>query len=478
MDFNIHQQHILQSRKSLIATYLCHIFDTLNDGIYITDKNGVTLAVNSMYENLTGLKAADLLGKNVSELVETGIFDMALNPEVVENKKTVTAVQINRKTRKVVLIAHPIFDYDDDVEMVVTYVRDIALISQLKDQVAAQRELIDSFQQSIKQDGSALYLTPKSKIMQKLFKQVHKVGNTDATVLYLGETGVGKDVMAKELHRNSARKDKSFFKVDCTCIPENLIESELFGYAPGAFSGADSRGKLGLFEMADKGTLFLDEIGELPLSMQGKLLRVLQDGEIQRIGATAAKKIDVRVIAATNRDLAGEVEQGNFRSDLFYRLQVAVISIPPLRERGEDLLELIYFFIKQFNTRYKRKVTLSSMAEEVMLNYAWPGNLRELENLIHSLVVTCDNNMIQVEDLPASMVAKSTVERTCRAVNMGVDDFSGKNFKEIMTELEIQILKNAVSVYGSIPKAAKALDLNRSTVFRKLQKAGFTEKEK
>ncbi|WP_462325380.1 sigma-54 interaction domain-containing protein [Desulfoplanes sp.] len=478
MTSNIHQEHILQERKSLISTYLCHIFDTLNDGIYITDKNGVTLAVNSMYENLTGLKARDLLGKNVAELVETGIFDLALNPEVVQKKKTVTAVQINSKTRKVVLVAHPIFDYDDDVEMVVTYVRDIALISQLKDQVSAQRQLIDSFQQNIKQDNSSLYLTPKSKAMQRLFKQVRKVAKTDATVLYLGETGVGKDVMAKELHTNSPRKDKSFFKVDCTCIPENLIESELFGYAPGAFSGADSKGKLGLFEMADKGTLFLDEIGELPLAMQGKLLRVLQDGEIQRIGATSAKKINVRVIAATNRNLAEEVEKGNFRSDLFYRLRVAVINIPPLRERSEDLIELIYFFIKQFNRRYKRQVTLSSMAEEIMLNYAWPGNLRELENLIHSLVVTCDNNMIQVEDLPASMVAKSTVESTSETVNIGLGDCSGKSFKEIVTEFETHILKNAVQIHGSIPKAAKALDVNRSTVFRKLQKAEHMEVQK
>jgi len=477
MNTNVHQQHILQERKKLIATYLCNIFDTLNDGLYITDKEGVTLAVNSMYENLTGLRAEDLLGKNVQTLVETGIFDLALNQEVVLKKKTLTAVQINRKTRKVVLVAHPIFDYDDDVEMVVTYVRDIALISQFKDQVAAQRQLIDSFQQNIKQEESSLYLTPKSKIMQKLFTQIHKIAKTDATVLYLGETGVGKDIMAKELHKNSNRRDNSFVKVDCTCIPENLIESELFGYAAGAFSGADSKGKRGLFEIADKGTLFLDEIGELPLPIQGKLLRVLQDGEIRRVGATFTKKINVRIIAATNRDLAREVEKGNFRSDLFYRLQVAVINIPPLRDREEDLLELIYFFIKQFNARYKRQVTLCSMAEEVMRNYAWPGNLRELENLIHSLVVTCDNNMIQVDDLPTAMVTKSTVDSTCKVINMNLNDFNGKNFKGIMAEVETQLLKNAVSVYGSIPKAAKALGLNRSTVFRKLQKTECVDTE-
>jgi transcriptional regulator with PAS, ATPase and Fis domain len=297
-------------------------------------------------------------------------------------------------------------------------------------------------------------------------------------VLFLGETGVGKDVMARELHNNSDRKDNALVKVDCTCIPENLIESELFGYAPGSFSGADPKGKPGLFEMADKGTLFLDEIGELPLPMQAKLLRVLQDGEIQRIGATSAKKVNVRVIAATNRDLAEEAENGVFRRDLFYRLQVAVINIPPLRERGEDILELISFFFDQFNARYKRRVRLSAMAEELMLNYAWPGNLRELENLVHSLVVTCDSNMVQVEDLPCAVVAKSSAEDSRKTITMGLGDFKGKDFKGIMGQLETQILKNAVSAYGSIPKAAKALGLNRSTVFRKLQKAEPAEAEK
>ncbi|WP_338669044.1 sigma-54 interaction domain-containing protein [Pseudodesulfovibrio methanolicus] len=474
----VHQQHILQERKSFIATYLCHIFDTLSDGLYITDKNGITLAVNSMYENLTGLKSGDLLGKNVADLVAQGVFDLALNGEVVQTKKTVTAVQVNRNNRKVILIAHPIFDYDDDVEMVVTYVRDIALISQLKNQVSAQRQLIDSFQYGIRQEDSSLYLNPKSAVMRELFRQLHKIAKTDATVLFLGETGVGKDVMARELHNNSTRKDNPLVKVDCTCIPESLIESELFGYAPGAFSGADPKGKPGLFEMANKGTLFLDEIGELPLPLQGKLLRVLQDGEIQRIGATAAKKVNVRVVAATNRDLAEETENGDFRSDLFYRLQVAVINIPPLRERGEDLLELISFFFEQFNTRYKRRVRLSAMAEELMLNHAWPGNLRELENLVHSLVVTCDSNMIQVADLPCSIVAKSSAGDSRKTVTFGLSDFNGLDFKEIMGQLEIQILKDAVSAYGSIPKAAQALGLNRSTVFRKLQKAEPVESER
>ncbi len=470
MSFPLVHQHILQARKDLIASHLCHVFDSLNDGLYITDNNGITIAVNAMYENLTGLKAANLLGKNVSELVEKGVFSVALNGEVVQTKKTVTAVQVIHKGRKVLLVANPIFDYDNDVEMVVTYVRDIELMSHLKNQVSTQLQLIESFRQGVTPTSSSLYLTPKSKLMRDLFQQVQRIAKTDATVLCLGETGVGKDVMARELHRQSDRKDNALIKVDCTCIPENLIESELFGYAPGAFSGADPKGKRGLFEAADKGTLFLDEIGELPLLLQGKLLRVLQDGEIQRIGATSTKKINVRVIAATNRDLADEVNKGNFRRDLYYRLMVAVLHIPPLRERGEDLLELMHFFIQQFNNRYKRSIRLSALAEEIMLNYEWPGNLRELENLIHSLVVTCDNNIIQVEDLPNSISGKpGDTESSCLDLPLDIAQFKGQSFKDIMKHYEVQLLKNAISVYGSIPKAAKALGLNRSTVFRKLQ---------
>lgn len=478
MNFPLVQpQHILQARKELIVDHLCHVFDSLNDGLYITDNKGVTIAVNAMYENLTGLKAANLLGKNVSELVEKGVFSVALNGEVVQTKKTVTAVQVIHKGRKVLLVANPIFDYDNDVEMVVTYVRDIELMSHLKNQVSTQLQLIESFRQGVTQASSSMYLTPKSKIMQDLFQQIRRIAKTDATVLCLGETGVGKDVIAKELHKYSARKESALIKVDCTCIPENLIESELFGYAPGAFSGADPKGKQGLFEAADKGTLFLDEIGELPLLLQGKLLRVLQDGEIQRIGATCVKKINVRVIAATNRDLADEVKNGNFRRDLYYRLMVAVVHIPPLRERGEDLLELIHFFIQQFNNRYKRSIRFSAMAEEIMLNYEWPGNLRELENLIHSLVVTCDNNIIQVDDLPYSISGKKNdAESSRQDKTLNIETFKGKTFKEIIKHYEIQILKDAISAYGSIPKAAKALGVNRSTVFRKLQKAEEPEK--
>lgn len=470
-------RRISPKQKYIISSYLCHIFDTMNDGLYITNKEGKTLSVNVMYENLTGLKAEDLIGKNVKELVDQGVFDTALNSKVVNTKQSATAVQMTEKGRKVILMAHPIFDYDEDVDLVVTFVRDIALISQLKDQVAAQKQLIEQYKHGIQHKNDSPYFEPSSDVMVRLFSQIRRVAKTDATILFLGETGVGKDVMAREVHEKSHRRDQPFFKVDCTSIPENLVESELFGYAPGAFSGADSRGKIGMFEMADRGTLFLDEMGELPLSMQAKLLRVLQNSEIQRVGATKAKKIDVRIIAATNRNLEEEVKAGRFRSDLFYRLQVAVIEIPPLRERGEDVLAMLHFFRKLFNNKYKRNLMISAKAEEVMLGYRWEGNIRELENLMHSLAVTTKDERIELRHLPSRMF--DSVGSICKSDQLGFDiaEEEGKDLKTIMAEIEARYLQHAIERHGSITKAAEALKVNRTTVFRKLKRIGVTNED-
>ncbi|CCH48389.1 sigma-54 interaction domain-containing protein [Pseudodesulfovibrio piezophilus] len=470
-------RRIASKNKYLISSYLCQVFDTMRDGLYITDNKGETLTVNEMYENLTGLKSEDIVGKNVKDLVESGVFDLALNAKVVQTKKAATAVQMTNKGRKVVLMAHPIFDYDEDVELVVTFVRDIALISQLKEQVVAQKQLINKYKHEIQQHNESLY-QPSSSVMVDLYDQVRRVARTDATILFLGETGVGKDVMAREVHEKSTRKGQPFLKVDCTSIPENLIESELFGYAPGAFSGADSRGKAGMFEMADKGTLFLDEIGELPLSMQSKLLRVLQNSEIQRVGATRARQIDVRIIAATNRDLEEEVRQGNFRSDLFYRLHVAVIRIPPLRERGEDIHAMLFYFRKQFNTKYKRNLKLSAKVEEAMLNYRWDGNIREMENLMHSLAVTTHDERVELRHLPMRMLDSSAMQCEPGQIGFDIENEQGKDFKTIMAEVEAQYLLHAIERYGSMTEAAERLKINRTTIFRKLKKVGLSGDER
>lgn len=485
-------RRISPKQKYLICSYLCHIFDTMSDGLYITNKNGMTLSVNAMYENLTGLKAEDLIGKNVKDLVETGVFDLALNSKVVKTKKAATAVQQTNMGRKVVLMAHPIFDYDEDVELVVTFVRDIALISQLKDQVAAQKQLIEQFKHEIHQMNDSLYLEPSSEVMVNLFSQIKRVAKTDATILFLGETGVGKDVMAREVHDKSQRKDEPFFKVDCTSIPENLVESELFGYAPGAFSGADSRGKVGMFEMADRGTLFLDEIGELPLSMQAKLLRALQNGEIQRVGATKAKNIDVRIIAATNRDLRSLVAQGLFREDLFYRLNVVPIRIPPLRERIDDIPDLVTHFLGLAADSGLPAKRIGADALTALKSHHWPGNVRELENLVQRVCA-----LYAGEDVTADVIEKEL--RGFETVAPGADAGDGNGLSDaierhlakyfaahgdalpppglygrLLKELERPLIVMALSAtHGNQIKAAALLGLNRNTLRKKMRDLGL-----
>jgi transcriptional regulator with PAS, ATPase and Fis domain len=345
-------------------------------------------------------------------------------------------------------------------------------MSQLRDQIAAQNKLLEQLRTNVQYiNEESIQKFPlngfKSREMVHLTKLIEKIAATDAAVLVLGETGVGKEFFARSIHRASPRGDKTFFKVDCTTIPENLIESELFGYAAGAFSGANVKGKPGLFEMADHGTLFLDEIGELPLAMQVKLLRVLQDQEILPVGSTRVRKVDVRIIAATNSDLEKNVEEGRFRSDLYYRLRVAVLSIPPLRNRREDIMPLAHHFLNKYAARYKKEVHFGSTIEDVFINYRWPGNIRELENLIASQVVTCERDVIEAADLTGCKLNKSCE----RKLNLyETIEARNRSLKEIVQDLEREILSGAIEVHGSMAKVAEVLKIDRSTIFRKLKR--------
>jgi PAS domain S-box-containing protein len=455
-----------------IETYFDSILDVLSDGIYVSDRDGNTLKVNTMYEKLIGLKREDLVGRKVQDLVKEGVFDVVLNPQIVKTGQPATSVQTTKKGQKLILNGHPIFDEEGKVALVVTFVRDVTVMSQLRDQIADQKKLLEQLRTNVQYiNEESIQKFPlngfKSREMVHLTKLIEKIAATDAAVLILGETGVGKEFFARSIHRASPRGDKTFFKVDCTTIPENLIESELFGYAAGAFSGANVKGKPGLFEMADQGTLFLDEIGELPLAMQVKLLRVLQDQEILPVGSTRVRKVDVRIIAATNSDLEKNVEEGRFRSDLYYRLRVAVLSIPPLRNRREDIMPLARHFLNKYATRYKKQVHFGSDIEAFFINYRWPGNIRELENLIASQVVTCERDTIEVSDLTGCKLdeigeRKRNLYETIEARN--------RSLKEIVQDLEREILSGAIAVHGSMAKVAEILKVDRSTIFRKLKR--------
>ena len=443
-----------------LSDYWDSIMDVLDDGIYITDRLGKTLMVNRRYEELTGLKRDDLVGRTVKELVKEGKFDVVLNPDIVKTGMPKTVIQTTKVGKKVVLNGHPVFDPAHKVALVVTFVRDITSLSKIKEQLAYQQELLERFSEGefyARGERIQHRLVFASRPMQNLLELTGSLAATDATVLLLGETGVGKDVLARHIHGKSQRAGQAFFKVDCTAIPPNLVESELFGYDPGAFSGADRKGKPGFFEMAHKGTLFLDEIAELSLVMQGKLLRILQDRETLRIGSTRVKKVDVRIIAATNRNLVEAVAEGTFRRDLFYRLQVAVVQIPPLRERKEDILPLVHHFLQIFNTKYRKNLTLTPEAESVLEHYSWTGNVRELENLIHGLVIMIQKDRAGSADLPPNMLP-SMRDGQCRSLHA------------VLADMERELLRKGLAACGSVSALAKHFNVDRTTIFRKLKK--------
>ena len=399
--------------------FFTSILDTISDGVFISDAVGTTLYVNQMYADLVGVPARELRGKNVRDLVSEGLFDLALNPEVVRTGKPATYMQKLKDGKNVVISGAPVFDDKGRVCLVVTFVRDETRLAELNEQTGEQRRLIKEINDKLafvaQSQGRDLEPVFASSAMQSVALELKRYASTDATVLIMGETGVGKDVFARLTHRWSRRKDKILLKVDCGGISETLTESEIFGYVPGAFTGASSKGKPGYFEIADGSTIFLDEVGELPLSMQTRLLRVLQDNEIVRVGSSQPRKVDVRIIAATNRDLEECVEAGTFRRDLFYRLNVGTVRIPPLRERPEDVRVLAELFLRQYTTKYRKKLAFMDITLDMLARYRWPGNVRELQNLVHSLVITRQGPRISPRDLPSSISGLHDESGGCRA---------------------------------------------------------------
>jgi two-component system response regulator AtoC len=308
-----------------------------------------------------------------------------------------------------------------------------------------------------------------SPLMQNVYKIIGRVTNTNATVLIRGESGTGKELVARAIHFNSVRRDRPFVKINCASIPESLLESELFGHEKGAFTGAVAA-KPGKFELAHKGTIFLDEIGEMSLSTQTKLLRVLQEREFERVGGTETIKVDVRIIAATNKDLEKSIEEGHFREDLYYRLNVVEIVIPPLRERKEDIPALVNHIIKGCSAEYKKTIKgFSPEAMEILLSYDWPGNIRELKNVCERAVLMSTGPVLGVEVLPLTLKKKSR-----RFSWLG--EIPGGSLKEIVSEVEREIILRALEEHNwNRSAAAQALKMNRSSFYAKLKELGILD---
>jgi PAS domain S-box-containing protein len=441
------------------------IIESSYDGIYVTDGEANTIRVNSAYEKITGIKASEVIGKNMNDLVQEGYFDESVSLKVKEEKKPVTIHQTLKSGKSILVTGNPIFDENGKIKMIVTNVRDMTGLVELQQQLeytkgmtTAYRDILKSLQQTSARENDIIMVSEPMLHIQELLDRVCR---TNATVLIYGETGVGKDRIAEEIHEKSDRAESGIFvKINCGAIPENLLESELFGYDRGAFTGARKEGKSGLFEVAHKGTLFLDEVESMPMLLQSKLLRVLQNFEITRVGGTKPLKVDVRLICASNQDLKELISKKLFRADLFYRLNVIPIYIPPLRERRDDIPYLVHFFLNRYNKKHGTKKVLSKEAMDHLITYTWPGNVREVANVIERLVVITHGDYILPNNLP-----REIFERTGK-------DFieNGLTLKEQVDKIEISIISKAIEKYGSARKAAPHLGMDSTSLTRKLKK--------
>jgi PAS domain S-box-containing protein len=474
------RESILQDRIAELETELSEtqkqiedihaVLESSFDGILITDGQGKVLMLNKAYERLTGLKEEEMIGTNMRDHLNPEYMPRSVALLVLEEKKPVTIPQITRNNRSITVTGNPVFNEKGEIHRVITNVRDITELNSLRQELlrAQAMEKVYAQLESAKTQGKGEDYIAVSEGMKLVFATANKVSSVDATVLILGESGVGKEVVAGYIHENSPRSKSPFIVVNCGAIPEQLLESELFGYAPGAFTGAARNGKAGLFETAQGGTLFLDEIGELPLSLQVKILRVLEAREIMRVGSTKTTAVDVRILAATNRDLEQMVANKRFRADLFYRLNVIRISIPPLRDRVDDIAPLSLYYLNLFNNRYHQKKRFSYEIKSELERYPWPGNIRELKNAVEQMVVLGYDEFLQTGDLP--WYQQQSGEIKARPVQVsGIIPL-----KQALEETEKQLLENTLKKYRTSRQISRVIGIDQSTVVRKLNKYGLS----
>jgi len=396
-------------------------------------------------------------------------FVLVCRQVVVKEKPVTGFVEQKDPDKSLLVTANPVFDRNDRVAWVVCNLRDLDELYSLKREI----ECLSFSEKPVPEPEWELYrnelasVVSRSAAMRRVLSSALRVAQVDSTVLILGESGVGKDMIARLIHKVSKRRDRPFVKISCGAIPEHLLESELFGYEGGAFTGAKREGKPGLFELAEDGTVFLDEVGELPLSLQVKLLNVLQDRTFMRVGGLKPIPAKARVIAATNKDLENLVKEGRFREDLFYRLHVIPIEIPPLRARRGDILPLIQHFLKSFNERYGFQRTLTPAALDFLMKYDWPGNVRELQNVIEFLVVMSQGEVIDVGDLPPKIVG------SVRGIVQKPKDSGRLSLREAVEEYERELITRALREHGTLREAAESLGIDLSTLTRKKQKYGL-----
>jgi PAS domain S-box-containing protein len=459
---------ILKPCEEEDADFYRMILEASHDEIFVSDGKGVTLYCNKTFEKNYGMQRSEMIGKTVWHLTNNGYCDHSPIPMVIQKKKEITMDQETATGRKLIITATPVIDSSGEIEMIVENCRDITEIEKIKiklEKTTRQMEMYKTEVESLKKREMKFSdnMITKSKKMQGIVDLVHRISNIDCTILILGESGTGKTAMAQYIHRNSSRKNNPFITINCAAISPTLLESELFGYVSGAFTGAKKEGKIGLVELADGGTLFLDEIGEIPIDLQSKFLQLIQDHKFTPIGGVKAKTIDIRIISATNQNLSDLVKKKIFREDLYYRLKVLDIEIPPIRERREDIEALIYYFLEKYNEKYDLNHELSSECIEIMLRYPWQGNIRELQHVIEQLVITASHKFIEAYDLPAYIYMEFGKD-----FKTGFD--TAISLDSALEEVEKELITKAYMHFGSSYKVANALGISQSKASRLIRK--------
>jgi len=458
------------------------LLDNIPDGIYVLDHAGNTIFANSAYARLANMTKSELLGYNVHGFLANKMIDFCISDVVYEEKRRVVMLQDvydrqnpNRKIRQSLVVSSPIFDENGDVCNIIAVVRPVRSMNDDYHQAVLQETI------SLRIDGHTIDkdVIAESPAMLRLLRAAENVANVDSSVLLTGESGTGKEVLAQFIHNASARSVHPLVVINCASLPPALLETELFGYDKGAFTGASMKGKIGLFEEADQGTLLLDEVNSLPLELQGKILRAIETKSIQRIGSTKTHPVDFRLIATTNENLKAMVAERRFRTDLYYRLNVIPLHIPPLRERQEDVLPLTFYFLKHFCEKYSISKILSDNTLNAIQEYDWPGNVRELRNFIERSVVMSMGEYIEIQNI-RSISGETRGIHNGAGQHLPIENQSyhelledGVSYREYMERCESAYLRHALETYGNASLVAKALGISLSSVMRRKRKFNY-----
>ena len=459
----------LDAQKALSAE-LDIIIDSSYDGLWICDRGGRVIRINQASERINQVKASEVLGRQMEDLVKEGLFDRSVTVEAIKAGTAVTIIQQLKNGRRILVTGTPVFDANDQLCLVVVNERDVTELQRLQHELEESRALAQRYRSEISslqnRELQNRQVIVQSPAMRRVFDMAMRVAQVNSTVLIRGESGVGKGLFAKLIHQASAVNAGPFIRVDCGAIPEALLESELFGYEGGAFTGARSAGKPGLFEMADEGTLFLDEIGDLPMPVQVKLLRFMEEHELVRVGGTSARHVQVRILAATNRSLERLIRERKFRKDLFFRLNVVPFLIPPLRERREDIAPLVHLFLGKFNRKFAMDKSLRPQALDCLCQYSFPGNVRELANLLEQMVILIPDKCIAPDHFPNHI-------RSAAHPMESEPQPEPANLAQALAQVERKMLSQAWKTCGNQRDAAALLGIDQSTFARKAKRYGL-----